>query len=209
MLAPRAGRFLVPVGVLLLLVVALELLAPGRVPFVPFTGLVVALAALFVFFLIFFRDPDRPVGEGIVSAADGRVRAVERRGELWNVSVFMNVTDVHVNRFPIDGEVEEITTLGSGFRAAYRSDAERNVQRRYRLRTAIGPVEVVQITGVVARRLVSFVHVGSKGTRGARLGMIVLGSRVDVLLPADRVVVAVAPGERVWAGRSTIARTAP
>lgn len=209
MLAPRAGRFLLPVGVLLAVDLALSVpLGPGAARAAA-VGVAVALAALLTFFLVFFRDPERPVGDGIVSAADGRVRSVERRGDRWSVSVFMNVTNVHVNRFPIDGEVEAIESAGEGFRAAFRPDAERNVRRHYRLRTAIGAVEVVQITGVLARRLVSFVRVGDRVERGGRLGMIVLGSRVDVLLPADRVVVAVAPGDRVRAGRSTIARRSP
>ncbi len=63
----------------------------------------VVLAALATFLLVFFRDPDRLPGAGIVSAADGRVRAVDRVGDAWRISVFMNVTNVHVNRLPLDG----------------------------------------------------------------------------------------------------------
>lgn len=208
MLAPGAGRLLGPGSALL----AIDLLLAAWVG-VAHAGVEVAvavlLAAVLVFLLAFFRDPDRRVGLEVVSAADGRVRAVERTGDRWAISVFMNVGDVHVNRAPIAGAVEAIESGGHGFRPAFRPDAERNVQRRYRLRTAIGPVEVVQITGIVARRLVSFVTVGSTLEKGERFGMIVLGSRVDVLLPADRVEPAVTPGQRVVAGVTPIAKVRP
>jgi phosphatidylserine decarboxylase len=204
--APGAGRFLGPpagAAALLALLVLLRV-APPVAPYL--VGLLVLALALTAFFAIFFRDPERAAGAGIVSAADGRVRAVEREGDRWRISVFMNVSNVHVNRFPTDGRVEEITTEGSGHRPAYRADAGHNVRRRYRLSTELGPVEVVQMTGILARRLVSFVAVGTSRRKGDRLGMIILGSRVDVLLPADRASPAVEVGESVRAGTTTIAR---
>jgi len=206
--APGAGRFLGAAAAVLLFLAALPVV--GAFPLsVPWAVGLLAGAAVWTFFAAFFRDPERTAGEGVVSAADGRVRAVERDGDTWRVSVFMNVTNVHVNRFPCDARVAEVGDAGSGFRAAYRGDADRNVQRRYRLVTPLGPVEVVQITGVVARRLVSFVRPGATRRKGERLGMIVLGSRVDVLLPADRLTPTVTVGARVRAGASTIARENP
>ena len=208
MLAPGVGRFVVPLAAAAVVLALLLLLGAG--PLLAAAALVeVVLVVLTAFFAAFFRDPERPVGEGVVSAADGRVRAVDPEGDRLRVSVFMNVTDVHVNRFPIAGRVVAVSEGGNGFRPAYRPDAEHNVRRSYRLETALGNVEVVQITGVVARRLVSFVHEGSIGRKGERLGMIVLGSRVDVLLPAQRAEAAVRPGDRVYAGTSTIARVRP
>jgi phosphatidylserine decarboxylase len=130
---------------------------------------------------------------------------VEEGGRV-RVAVFMNVTDVHVNRFPISGRVDTIETSGAGYRPAFVPDARHNLQQSFRLATDLGPVEVVQMTGMVARRLVSFVTAGTSHAKGERLGMIVIGSRVDVLLPADRVRVTVEVGERVRAGSSTIAR---
>jgi phosphatidylserine decarboxylase len=206
--APGAGRYLGAGGGLLIFLALLPVL--GRIPFsLAWATLLVAGVVVWLFFAVFFRDPERAPGSGIVSAADGRVRAVEREGELWRISVFMNVTNVHVNRFPVEGQVIAIESGGSGFRPAYRPDADRNVFRRYRLTSALGPVVVTQITGVVARRLVSFVPVGSARRKGDRLGMIVLGSRVDVLLPADRVSPVVKVGDRVRAGTSSIARETP
>jgi phosphatidylserine decarboxylase len=173
---------------------------------IAFLSLYALGAGLWGFFAAFFRDPDRPVGEGIVSAADGVVRAVTEEGDRTRISVFMNVSDVHVNRMPVDGTFARIETAGAGYRPAYRPDALHNVARTYDLDTRYGPVRIVQVTGIVARRLVSFVRVGEARRRGDRFGMIVLGSRVDVLLPRASLVPAVGAGDRVWAGRSTIAR---
>jgi phosphatidylserine decarboxylase len=205
--APGAGRPLGAVGVVLLLVAGLVVVGA-----VPDRGAAVAAlavaAALWIFLAVFFRDPDRVPGDGVVSSADGRVRAVDREGDRWRISVFMNVTDVHVNRLPLDATVETVGDAGSGFRAAYRGDADRNVQRSFLLATALGKVEVIQMTGVVARRLISFVHPGSSGKKGDRFGMIILGSRVDVLVPVSRATPTVRVGDRVRAGETTIAREA-
>ncbi len=205
MFAPGAGRFLGPVAVALVVVVLLGI--SGAFPAsVALVGFAAGLAALLGFLATFFRDPDRAPGAAIVSAADGRVRSVERIGDRLRISVFMNVTNVHVNRFPLASTVAAVSSGGRGFRPAYAPEAEANVQRRYRLDTELGPIEVVQITGIVARRLVSFVRPGDRAAKGDRLGMIVLGSRVDVLLPADRVEPLVAPGQAVRAGVTSIAR---
>ena len=154
MFAPGAGRpLLVTAGLLLLGAAAIALHGP---PFSDGLLLLIALGAGFWgFFAGFFRDPDRRVGRGIVSAADGKVRAVTVEGDRTRISVFMNVTDVHVNRMPLDGTFARIDSGGAGYRPAYRTDADRNVARAYQLTTSIGPVEIVQITGIVARRLVT------------------------------------------------------
>ena len=208
MLAPGSVRRVGPFGALLVVFAVAALFVHGDLRAVA-AALAVVVTALLAFLLVFFRDPERTPGDGVVSAADGRVRAVERAGETWVVSVFLGVTDVHVNRLPLDATVEAIDGSGAGFRPAYREDAGSNVQRRYRLRTEIGPVDVVQITGIVARRLVSFVRPGFVGRKGERFGMIVLGSRTDVVLPAARTVPTVKVGDRVQGGRSTIARIVP
>ena len=208
MFAPGAGRPLLVGAVLLILGGLAEALR--ALPFsVPLLLLLILGAGCWGFFAGFFRDPERPTGPGIVSPADGHVRAVTVEGERTRISVFMNVTDVHVNRTPLDGTFRRIVSGGAGYRPAYRTDADRNVARTYSLETAIGPVEIVQITGIVARRLVSFVTTGTSRRRGERFGMIVLGSRVDVLLPTARVVPTVHVGDRVWAGRSTVAEVRP
>jgi phosphatidylserine decarboxylase len=208
--APGAGRWIgPPTGIAFVLVVVALLARPSGVLLgVDLIALAFALA-LAAFFAVFFRDPDRRPGTGIVSAADGRIRAVDVEGGRLRISVFMNVTDVHVNRLPLDATVEAVGDAGKGFRAAFRPDADRNVQRNYRLATALGPVDVIQMTGIVARRLVSFVREGSVVRKGDRLGMIVLGSRVDLLLPSDRVTATVRVGDRVRAGVTTVAKEHP
>ncbi len=173
--------------------------------FIPGIAAAAVLTAVWGFFAIFFRDPERTPGDGVVSAADGRVKIVAEEEGRWRIAVFMNVTDVHVNRFPLDAEVVSIDDSGEGFRPAYAPDATHNVQRRYRLNTRYGRVEVIQMTGIVARRLVSLVRPSEDHFKGDRLGMILLGSRVDVLLPVGAFRPAVKPGDRVWAGRSTVA----
>ena len=176
----------------------------------PALGVSVILAGGWGFLLVFFRDPERrPAGPGVLSAADGRVLAVEQQGDRWRISVFMNVTDVHVNRFPAASYVVTVSDAGRGHRPAYRAGAFHNRQRSYALETALGPVEVVQMTGVFARRLVSFVAPGDRRSRGERLGMIILGSRVDVLLPARACRPAVRAGAVVRAGETVIATEAP
>ena len=205
MFAPRSG---VPLLAAAFVLVGVGLLEFGRLVRWSWAVAVAwaAAVALWAFFAWFFRDPERTVGDGIVSAADGRIREVTESGDELLISVFMNVTDVHVNRAPVAGTFARVHDAGAGFRPAYRADAGQNVARTYELATSMGPVRVVQITGVLARRLVSFVVAGDRREKGERFGMIVLGSRVDVFLPRDRVVASVRVGDRVWAGRSTIAR---
>jgi phosphatidylserine decarboxylase len=206
--APGAVRWIGPfaVGALVVAsVIAIRLLPLAA----PEVALFAALIGVALFFAVFFRDPERLPGDGIVSPADGRVRAVERAGDRLLISVFMNVTDVHVNRSPLDATINEIESAGDGFRAAFRPDADRNVRRHYRLSTELGAVEVVQITGVLARRVVPFVRPGATLRKGERFGMIVLGSRVDLFLPANRVRPQVRPGDRVRAGVTTVAVGAP
>lgn len=180
-------------------------------PFVPwvFLALVGVWGVAFAFWLFlvaFFRDPERAIGADIVSAADGRVREVREVGSELLISVFMNVSDVHVNRVPLAGTFASVRETGSGKRPAYRPDADQNVARIYVFTTALGAVRLVQITGILARRLVSFVGVGASLEKGDRFGMIVLGSRVDVFLPASQVEATVRVGDRVHAGSTTIAR---
>ncbi|MHB1434914.1 MAG: phosphatidylserine decarboxylase [Thermoplasmata archaeon] len=207
MFAPGASR---PIAFTAALAVLSALIGLGGIP----TGALrdglfggsVGFAVVAIGLAIFFRDPERAPGEGVVSAADGRIRGVDREGDLWRISVFMNVTDVHVNRFPVAARVEVIGTAGEGFRPAYREEARHNVRRSYRLVGEHGVIEVTQMTGAVARRLVSFVRPGAQYAKGDRLGMIALGSRVDVCLPAEAYTPTVRVGDRVTAGVTTIAR---
>ena len=208
MFAPGTGRPLIIGGLLLGAIAVLT-----GVAVIPRTlalaALLAAAGGVWLFLAVFFRDPERSAGEDIVAPADGRVREVGVAEGRLVISIFMNVTNVHVNRFPIDAHVERVEEAGKGFRPAYRPDAAHNLRRSYQLSTSIGAVELVQMTGVLARRLVSFVHTGDDRKKADRLGMIVLGSRVDLNLPADRTYPVVVPGAQVRAGVTTIARMKP
>jgi phosphatidylserine decarboxylase len=167
---------------------------------------------------LFFRDPKRvtPVAPGLaVSPADGRVATVDEAvpppeiglGEapLPRISVFMSVFDVHVNRAPLAGRVERVEHRPGLFLNAEDPAASADNERlSLLLATASGPVGVVQIAGLVARRIVGFVKAGDTVAAGGRIGLIRFGSRVDVYLPAGaRPLVAV--GQRAIAGETPLA----
>ena len=174
------------------------------------------LAALFV--LQFFRDPPREVPDdplAVVSAADGRVVAVERARDPWlerdalKVSVFMNVFNVHSNRSPVDGRVQKRWYhAGSFVNAALDKASTENERNALWLRTRTGQdVTCVQVAGLIARRILCYVEEGQELARGERYGFIRFGSRVDHYLPLDAEVTA-ALGEKVSAASSVIARLA-
>jgi len=187
-------------------------LAPVHPEGLPFIG-GFALVALILFWLwtplgwlgvlatawcaYFFRDPRRvtPVREGlIVSPADGRVSQVSLASppaELEmgvaprpRISIFMSVFDVHVNRSPATGPVERIAYRpGKFINADLDKASEDNERNGLVIRTAAGRVGIVQIAGLLARRIVCFVREGQAVTAGDRIGLIRFGSRVDVYLP--------------------------
>lgn len=158
------------------------------------------------FLLWFHRDPERVIGDGIVSPADGIVKEVTREGDSLRIAVFMNVHNVHVNRAPLAGRVVSQRRRKGGYVPAYRKESAQNERLVTELDTALGPVTVVQIAGVLVRRIVSYVAPDAELARGERLGMIRFGSRVDTILPADAVEPAVQVGDRVLAGTTTLAR---
>lgn len=167
----------------------------------------------------FFRDPDRftPARSGlIVSGADGIVSAVTEASPppelglparpLTRISVFLNVFDVHVNRIPIDGTIGAIRYHpGKFLNAALDKASEDNERNAVRIDTAEGPsVVVVQIAGLIARRIKCWINEGEAVRAGARFGLIRFGSRVDVYLP-EGIAPLVAPGQRCIAGETVIA----
>lgn len=205
-LIAREGWPFVAGGVLLALVVAGLAGWGWSLPF--------WLATAFV--LQFFRDPPREVPEDpqlVVSAADGRVVAVEKARDPWlerdalKVSVFMNVFNVHSNRSPVDGEVRRRWYHPGAFlNAALDKASEANERNALWLRTRDGQdVTCVQIAGLVARRILCDVNAGAVLERGQRFGFIRFGSRVDVYLPPDAEVECVL-GEKVYAAESVLAR---
>jgi phosphatidylserine decarboxylase len=167
----------------------------------------------------FFRDPKRvtPVAPDlVVSPADGRVSAVTigvapkelGLGETSRrrVSIFMSVFDCHVNRAPVAGTVSKIVyTPGKFVNAELDKASEGNERNGLVIDTAHGPVGVVQIAGLVARRILCFSREGDSLAPGERIGMIRFGSRLDVYLPVAANVL-VAEGQTAIAGETVIAR---
>jgi phosphatidylserine decarboxylase len=148
------------------------------------------------FFLFFFRDPHRPIGEGIVSPADGVICEVEDR----RIAIFMNVWDVHVNRVPVKGTIISMQHVPGRHAPAYGK-----ISHNERLVTTIdtddGLLTLIQIAGIFARRIVPYVDIGDKVTKGQRLGIVRFGSRVDIEVP-KKVDWKANIGEKVRAGNT-------
>ena len=146
-----------------------------------------------------------------LSPADGRIVRIEQADEpftgerLTRISIFMNLFDVHVNRMPVDARIEDIRYYPGKFFNASLDKASRDNERcAYALKADDGNFVMVQIAGLIARRIVSYAEPGDMGKKGERIGMIKFGSRVDLYLPqnyAPRVVV----GQKVFAGQSIVA----
>jgi len=199
----------------------------------PFIG-IFALASLFLFWVwtplgwigvvltiwcaLFFRDPPRvtPTREGLViSPADGRVSQIINAvppvelnlGEqpMPRVSIFMSVFDCHINRSPIAGRIERIAYKpGTFINADLDKASEDNERNSFVIATGPTRIGVVQIAGLLARRIVCFSREGASVGAGERIGMIRFGSRVDVYLP-DGVRPLVAAGQTATAGETVIA----
>lgn len=167
----------------------------------------------------FFRDPIRsvPLDEGlIVSPADGVISLIERAvppeelgmgpEALLRVSVFMNVFNCHVNRMPVAGQIDAIAYRpGKFLNASLDKASSDNERNSLAIRMADGrKVAVVQIAGLVARRIVCFARVGQTLRMGDRFGLIRFGSRLDVYLP-EGVEPQVALGQTMVAGETVIA----
>lgn len=169
-----------------------------------------------VFVVQFFRDPARPIpadADAILSPADGRIVVVApatdpyRHVPALKISVFMNVFNVHSNRSPADGRVEEVAYFkGSFVNADLDKASEQNERNAVLLRTTGGrDITFVQIAGLVARRILCYVRAGDHLRRGQRYGFIRFGSRVDVYLPTDAVPL-VTIGDKVSASSTVLAR---
>ncbi len=164
----------------------------------------------------FFRDPERRVPDdpgAIVAPADGRVVEVEQDAELAaiggrgrRVSIFLSVFDVHVNRAPAPGTIRSSEHAPGAFFDARRPEAAgRNERRTWVFDSDRGTFAVVQIAGLIARRIVAWGRPGDVVAAGERIGMIRFGSRTDLLLPPSAEVV-VRPGDRVRGGETVMAR---
>jgi phosphatidylserine decarboxylase len=203
-------------------------------PLVPAVALVVAgratgrgwprraawpLFGLAAYMTLFFRDPDRrcdrtpPATDEVLSPADGVVMVagepqpgVAPEGDWQQVSVFLSVLDVHVNRTPYRGRITEHSHRPGSFLAAYRKEsAHRNERSELWVRDGDRTVVFRQIVGVLARRIVTRIGVGAQVATGERIGLMKFGSRMDVFVPRE-CTVTVTQGQRVRGGETVIAR---
>lgn len=177
-------------------------------------GFTYAEALLLLFIIFFFRDPDRvtPEGEGlIISAADGKVVLIKEVSfpelsdeKLIQVSVFLSIFNVHVNRIPVSGVVEEIKYYPGKFLVAWNDKASlENEQTLISIDTGTKKIYFKQIAGLIARRIVWKLESGQSVRAGERFGLIRFGSRVDILLPLNSEI-RVKVGENVKGGETVI-----
>jgi len=182
-----------------------------------FFGFIFIFITIWVYY--FFRDPERVIIEDqnyLTSPADGRISSIsEVKGpielgldskQFTRVSIFMNVFDCHVNRSPTNGEIEEIFYKpGKFLNASLDKASEENERNYFKIKgEANENIVVIQIAGLIARRIVTQVQKTQKIKQGERLGMIRFGSRVDIYFSQRKTMVKV--GQNVIAGESLIAR---
>lgn len=184
--------------------------ALSELVFLAFIGLVVSF-----FICYFFRDPDRviPSKKGaIVSPADGKVIVVENvegspafEGTCIKISIFMSVFNVHVNRIPHEGVIKKISYYpGKFFSANLDKASTQNEHNKIYIETEEGEkISMVQVAGLIARRIICNVQEGDRVVRGQRFGMICFGSRVDVYLP-NETNLNVVVGNKVKSGTSVL-----
>ena len=200
----------------------------------PFIGIaaLIALALIFMgqklaafpflilalFFLYFFRDPDRQSAAGpdeVISPADGRVLvagdaepAGAPPGTWRQISIFLSPVDVHVNRIPLSGRISRVSYTPGKFLPAYRTEAaSQNERNEIWIEHGSQTIIVRQVVGVLARRIVCRLGEGAEVTAGQRYGIMKFGSRMDLYLPPDTALT-VRIGDRVRSGETTLARLA-
>ena len=185
----------------------------------PAWALTVVMVIVAVWVAYFFRDPERTGerGDRIVTApADGKVVLITEvdepafiHGRALRVSIFMNVFNVHVNRYPATGTVRYVQyNPGKFLNAAVEKSSLENEQMSVGIETSRGRILVRQIAGLIARRIVTYSKVGEQVKQGDRMGLIRFGSRVDVFVPLDAKI-RVKIGDMPVAGTTVIAELAP
>jgi phosphatidylserine decarboxylase len=176
-------------------------------------GFVLLIVAIWV--ASFFRDPERPGARGdqiVISPADGKVVLVTEvdestfvKARAQRVSIFMNIFNVHVNRYPVSGVVQYVQANPGKFLNAVAPEASlENEQTSVGIEAGSNRILVRQIAGLIARRIHTYSRVGDQAKQGERMGMIRFGSRVDVFLPLAATL-KVKPGDVSYAGVTVLA----
>ncbi len=206
--AEDAFLFIFPLGILAFVLLVVSITSA-------FFGFLICLV-LIALIICFFRDPERTIDDAapdaLVSPADGLVKhVIENEDNPYTgisgtrITIFLSVLDVHINRIPMKGTVEQIDLKKDGkYLVADRPTASaENVQNTLVIKNGDTTIVVKQIVGLIARRIVCWASEGETVERGQRFGLIRFGSRVDILLPADTQI-KVKEGDRVAGGESVI-----
>ena len=203
-LSPEGNIFVFPLIIMTGLLILFWLMGHITIYFPSFIGLIL------LFCLNFFRDPKRLVPHGtnqIVSPADGKIIRIDTQDEEFQiVSIFLNVFDVHVNRMPITGTFSDVNYTKGKFLMAFDHNAcDENERNIITIETAVGPIRLVQIAGLIARRIICYANKGKEMQIGDRLGFMRFGSRIDLILP-NKIKLEVKLGQKVM-GNTTIIGT--
>jgi phosphatidylserine decarboxylase len=201
--ASEGWPFIIPLAIITALLFAFGWKNPG-----------VILLVLTLFVLFFFRDPERTVPQGnnlVISPADGRVIVIKDiyeptylKQDVKQISIFLSVFNVHVNRAPVGGAVEVVKYHPGRFHVASVDKASLdNEQTAMVIATGNNKILVKQIAGLIARRIVCYARPGDTVKTGERYGLIRFGSRVDIFLPKDAEL-KVKVGDRVKGARDII-----
>jgi len=176
--------------------------------------LTLILFLLTLLLLIFFRDPERRVAEGIVAVADGVIQSIQHTDDpdidsCTKIITFMNLHNVHIQRSPTDGKIIKIVHKAGGYLPAFTKDSERNERVITLIQTPKGDIiKIVQIAGTLARRIVPYKNEGDSIKKGERLGLIRLGSRVDVYLPNSmNITLSVEEKQTIKAGEDSLGQS--
>lgn len=213
MIARESFPFLLATGIPCGILIAIGQMAGSAAA----SGVGALLFVLTVFIAFFFRDPNRrtPEGENLcIASGDGKVVAIEEIDDDWvgkavQVSVFLSIFNVHVNRTPCSGRVSSVEYRPGKFRLAFLDKAsEDNEHTVVQIDGADYKITVKQIAGFVARRIVCRLEAGQTVTAGERFGLIRFGSRIDHILPIGSEVT-VSLGDRVKAGETIIGVMSP
>lgn len=177
-------------------------------------GLAVPFALLGAFMTYFFRDPEREVPQDpglVVSPADGRVMIAGPSDGRWSppgewkqITIFLSPMDVHINRTPVEGRVSKVDYRPGKFLPAYKESANDNELNEIWMDYHGRPIVFRQVVGMLARRIVCRVHEGDVLERGQRVGLMKFGSRMDVFLPPDAMLL-VSVGDQVVGGETILA----
>ena len=203
-LSPEGNIFVFPLMIMTGLLIFFWSMGHVTIYLPSFIGLIL------LFCLNFFRDPKRLVPEGknqIVSPADGKVIRIDTENEEFQIiSIFLNVFDVHVNRMPITGTFSDVSYTKGKFLMAFDHNAcDENERNIITIETAVGPIRLVQIAGLIARRIICYANKGKEMQIGDRLGFMRFGSRIDLRLP-NKIKLKVKLGQKVM-GNTTIIGT--